>query len=81
MKKVSIIVPVYKVEKYLKRCLESLMNQTLNDIEIVCINDGSPDNSINILREYEEKYPEKIVIIDKKNEGVWRGRIDRNKSC
>lgn len=81
MKKVSIIVPVYKVEKYLKRCLESLINQTLNDIEIVCINDGSPDNSINILREYEEKYPEKIVIIDKKNEGVWRGRIDRNKSC
>ena len=62
--KVSIIVPVYNVEKYLKRCLDSLINQTLKDIEIICVNDNSPDNSINILREYETLYPEKIAIID-----------------
>lgn len=76
MKKVSIIVPVYKVEKYLKRSMDSLVNQTLEDIEIICINDGSPDNCLSILKEYKEKYPDKIVIIDKKNEGVWKGRFD-----
>ncbi len=75
--KVSIIVPVYKVEKYLKTCIDSLLNQTLEDIEIICINDGSPDNCLQILKDYKEKYKEKnIVIIDKKNEGVWKGRID-----
>ena len=76
IKKLSVIVPCYKVEKYLPRCLDSLVNQTLEEIEIICINDGSPDNCINILKEYKEKYPEKIVIIDKKNEGVWKGRKD-----
>lgn len=76
MKKVSIIVQVYKVEKYLKRSMDSLVNQTLEDIEIICINDGSPDNCLSILEEYKEKYPDKIVIIDKKNEGVWKGRFD-----
>ena len=74
--KLSIIVPCYKVEKYLPRCLDSLVNQTLKDIEIICINDGSPDNCINILKNYKEKYGNKIVIIDKENEGVWRGRKD-----
>ena len=72
--KLSIIVPCYKVEKYLPRCLDSLVNQTLKDIEIICINDGSPDNCINILKNYKEKYGNKIVIIDKEN--VWRGRKD-----
>lgn len=76
MKKISIIVPCYKVEKYLPRCLDSLVNQTLKDIEIICINDGSPDNCLQILKDYQEKYSDMIVIIDKKNEGVWRGRKD-----
>jgi len=76
MKKVSIIVPVYKVEKYLRRSMDSLVNQTLEDIEIICINDGSPDNCLDILKEYKEKYPGKVVIIDKQNEGVWKGRYD-----
>lgn len=76
MKKISIIVPCYKVEKYLPRCLDSLVNQTLEDIEIICINDGSPDNCINILQNYKKKYEDKIVIIDKQNEGVWKGRRD-----
>lgn len=49
-KKLSIIVPCYKVEKYLPRCLDSLVNQTLEDIEVICINDGSPDNCLNILK-------------------------------
>ena len=75
--KVSIIVPVYKVEKYLNRSMDSLVNQTLDGVEIICINDGSPDNCLNILKEYKEKYPNKnIVIIDKQNEGVWKGRFD-----
>lgn len=75
--KVSIIVPVYKVEKYLNRSMDSLVNQTLDGVEIICINDGSPDNCLNILKEYKEKYPDKnIIIIDKKNEGVWKGRFD-----
>lgn len=75
--KVSIIVPVYKVEKYLKRSMDSLVNQTLDGVEIICINDGSPDNCLNILKEYQENYPDKnIVIIDKQNEGVWKGRFD-----
>lgn len=75
-KKLSIIVPCYKVEEYLPRCLDSLVHQTLKDIEIICINDGSPDHCIDILKEYQKKYKDKIVIIDKKNEGVWRGRKD-----
>lgn len=72
----SIIVPCYKVERYLPRCLDSLVSQTLENIEVICINDGSPDHCIDILRDYEERYPGKVVVIDKKNEGVWRGRFD-----
>lgn len=75
-KAASIIVPCYKVEKYLPRCLDSLVNQTLENIEIICINDGSPDHCINILNDYKSKYPNKIIVIDKENEGVWRGRFD-----
>lgn len=74
--KLSIIVPCYKVERYLPRCLDSLVNQTLDEIEAICINDGSPDNCLDILKRYQHDYPGKIVIIDKKNEGVWRGRRD-----
>lgn len=72
----SVIVPCYKVERYLPRCLDSLVNQTLSNIEVICINDGSPDHCIDILRDYEVRYPGKIRVIDKKNEGVWRGRWD-----
>lgn len=72
----SIIVPCYKVEKYLPKCLDSLVSQTLNNIEIICINDGSPDRCIDILRSYEHGYPGKVIVIDKENEGVWKGRWD-----
>lgn len=66
MTKVSVIIPVYNVEKYLKRCLDSVLNQTLRDIEIICINDGSTDTSVQILEEYGTK----IKVIHSKNKGV-----------
>ncbi len=68
MPKVSIIVPVYNVEKYLSTCLDSLINQTLKDIEIICVNDGSTDNSLNILNEYAQK-DTRIIVINKENSG------------
>lgn len=69
MTKVSIIVPVYNVEKYLRDCLESLINQTLTDIEIICVNDGSTDNSLAILEEYKLK-DDRIKIFSQENKGV-----------
>lgn len=73
MYKVSIIIPVYNVEKYLKKCLNSVVNQTFKDIEIIIINDGSSDNSLNICKEYSAN-DKRIKIIDKKNEGVSKAR-------
>lgn len=70
MPKVSIIVPVYNVEKYIEKCLETLVNQTLQDIEIIIVNDGSKDNSKEIIKKYIEKYPEKIVYLEKENGGL-----------
>ena len=70
MPKVSIIVPVYNVEKYIEKCLESLVNQTLEDIEIIIVNDGSKDNSKEIVKQYLEKYPEKMVYLEKENGGL-----------
>ena len=63
MPKVTLIVPVYNVEPYLKRCLNSLINQTYKDYEIICINDCSPDQSWKILKEYSISYPEKIKVL------------------
>ena len=54
MAKVSVLVPVYNVEKYLSRCLDSIINQTFQDIEIICINDGSTDDSAKILDAYQK---------------------------
>ena len=56
MVKVSIVVPVYNVEEYVAKCLDSLVNQTLKDIEIIVVNDGSPDNSQEIIDKYVKKY-------------------------
>jgi len=68
--KISVIVPIYNVEPYLRRCLDSLVNQTLKDIEMICINDCSPDNSLAILKEYAEK-DERVKIINfEENQGV-----------
>lgn len=67
--KVSVIVPVYNTEKYLEECLDSIVNQTLEDIEIICINDGSTDDSINILENYAKK-DNRIKIFSQQNSGL-----------
>lgn len=70
MPKVSVIVPVYNTEKYLKRCLDSLVNQTLSDIEILIVNDGSTDNSQEIINSYKLRFPDKIITYTKPNGGL-----------
>ena len=80
--KVSIIVPVYNVELYLEKCLLSVVNQTLNEIEILVVNDGSKDNSQKIIEEFQLEYPTKIFGFTKENGGLSDARnfgIDRAK--
>lgn len=72
-KKISIIIPVYNVEKYLVECLDSVITQSLQEIEIICVNDGSTDMSGDILSEYAEK-DNRIVIINKSNGGLSSAR-------
>ena len=67
--KVSVIIPVYNTEDYLKECIESLVNQTLREIEILIVNDGSTDSSLEIMKEFKNKYPNIIKIFDKVNGG------------
>ena len=74
MKKVSVIVPVYNVEKYIDKCLNSLVNQTLEDIEIIVVNDGSPDNSQEIIDKYVKDYPNKVKSYIKENGGQGSAR-------
>lgn len=73
MFKVSIIIPIYNAEKYIKRCVDSILNQTYKNIEILLINDGSKDSSEKIINEYAKKY-DFIKVINKKNEGVAKTR-------
>lgn len=73
MIKISVIVPVYNMEKYLEKCLDSLVNQTLKEIEIIAVNDGSKDKSINILKKYSKKY-KNIKIYDHDNQGISKTR-------
>lgn len=70
MPKVSIIVPIYNVEKYLERCINSLIGQTLDDIQIILVNDGSTDNSGEIAKEYAIKHQDKIMYLEKENGGL-----------
>lgn len=65
---VSIIVPVYNVEKYLKQCLDSLVRQTLKEIEVICVNDGSTDGSLEILQEYA-CVDNRIIVLSQRNSG------------
>lgn len=69
MVKISIIIPIYNVEQYLKKCLESILAQTLDDIEVILVNDGSTDKSLDICNQYKLKDP-RIKVIDKKNGGL-----------
>lgn len=73
MIKVSVIVPVYNVEKYLRQCLDSIVNQTLKEIEIICVNDSSTDSSLQILEEYAAK-DSRIKVISQKNGGAGAAR-------
>jgi len=66
--KISIIIPVYNVEKYLRQCLDSVVNQTMQEIQIICVNDGSTDGSLAILREYEAR-DSRMMVLDKPNGG------------
>ena len=74
MIKLSLIVPVYNVEKYLDKCLDSLVNQTLKDIEIIVVNDGTKDNSQKIIDKYAKKYPKLIKPFIKENGGLSSAR-------
>lgn len=73
MPKISVIIPVYNVEKYLAECLTSVVNQTFKDIEIICVNDGSTDNSPKILEEFAQK-DSRIKIINQENQGLSAAR-------
>lgn len=74
MPKLSIIVPVYNVEKYIDKCIESLVNQTLQEIEIIIVNDGSQDRSEEKIENFVKKYPTKIKYLEKKNGGLSSAR-------
>ena len=70
---ISVIVPVYNVEDYLPKCLDSILNQTFSNIEIICVNDGSTDGSRKILEEYKKR-DFRIKIVDKENGGLSSAR-------
>ena len=72
--KVSIVVPIYNLEKYVPRCMDALVNQTLEDIEIICVDDGSKDSAPQIIESYKEKYPNKVRVFHKENGGEWSAR-------
>ena len=67
--KISVIIPIYNASRYLSECLDSILNQTYKNLEIICVNDGSKDNSLEILKDYEKKYSN-IKVISKENGGV-----------
>lgn len=83
--KISVMVPIYNTSQYLEKCLKSIISQSLKEIEIICVNDGSTDNSLEILEKFS-KEDERIVIINKKNGGLTSARnaalkIARGKYC
>lgn len=73
MDKISIIIPCYNVEKYLPKCLDSIVNQTYKNLEIICINDGSTDNTLDLLNKYKLN-DSRIVVIDQENSGASAAR-------
>jgi len=73
MPKVSVIIPVYNVKSYLQECLDSVIHQTLREIEIICVDDGSTDGSMNILREYAAREP-RMVVLEQQNRGAGAAR-------
>ncbi len=71
--KISVIVPVYNVENYLRQCMDSIINQSFENLEIICVNDGSTDSSCSILEEYEAK-DHRIILVSQENQGVSSAR-------
>lgn len=71
--KVSVIIPVYNAEKYIAQCLQSVIDQTLQEIEIIIVNDGSIDNSLQIVKDFQNK-DKRIKIIDQENRGAGNAR-------
>lgn len=74
MCKISVIVPVYNTEKYINKCLDSLVNQTMKNIEIIVVNDGSKDRSEEVIKQYVDKYPQMIKYYKKENGGLSSAR-------
>ena len=77
---ISVIIPVYNMEKFVGECLDSVLKQTLDDIEVIIINDGSNDNSLKIIREYQKR-DNRIIVINKENAGVGAARNDGIKAA
>lgn len=80
MTKISVIIPIYNVEEYLDECLDSVINQTLKDIEIICVNDGTKDNSAKIVKKYQKK-DKRIILIEQENQGQSVARNNGLKSA
>jgi len=74
LKLVSVVIPVYNAEKTLRTCVESVLNQEYQKIEIILVNDGSKDESVKIIKEYKELFPNKIVFLTQPNSGAGRAR-------
>ena len=74
-KKLSLVIPVYGTEKYLKRCLDSIIKQSWPEIEIIIVNDCSPGNVTEIVNEYKKKYSNIVYCIHEKNKGLFQARI------
>ena len=82
MPKISVIVPVYNTDKYIAKCLNSILFQQMQDFEIIVVNDGSTDNSENVIKDFERKYPDKIRYFKKSNGGLSDARnFGVNKAC
>ena len=72
--KFSVLIPIYNTEKYLEECLQSVLNQTYQDFEIIIVDDGSTDSSGALCDDYQKDYPEKIKVIHNKNQGQLASR-------
>lgn len=81
MTKISVIIPVYNIEKYISKCIDSILCQNFEGIEIILVNDGSTDNSFEILEKYRKKYPDIIKVINKKNGGQGSARNEGIKAA
>ena len=73
---VSVIIPVYNTSQFLKRCLDSVINQTYKNLQIICVNDASPDDSLSILQKYCEQDNRIIIVNNAKNLGLYHVRLE-----